>query len=407
MPTVLKQNIMRLAVFFHEPPVPALHGGRVDVWRRLKAFSKLGVELAFIGWRKPSDSAPHIIDAELGRYVSRRMIFEQTMGALGAMRRLLRLSAYPWAVTSRILDGRQQRQLEAFLGEFSPDWIWSESLYCGVTALRAAEALGKPFAYRSHNIEHQYMYNQARLEKNPKARLQIQLSLLHLKSIEEKLIGSSNIYFDISMDDLRYWQGKGHGHGMWLPPNVDDSIMDEWDRVVPESPRVDVAFMGNLSTPNNIDGICWFLDEVLPRLRLSKADVSVVIAGSKPTADIQRAASAASVTLIANPDSAIAVMKRARVLINPVRQGSGVNVKSVEMLYSDAELVTTSQGVAGLPEQIKQAFRIADSAASFAAHIAEALAHPHGIADLRNNARGQFLSGNLSQVIDSLQSVTS
>lgn len=407
MPTILQQNIMRLAVFFHEPPVPALHGGRVDVWRRLKAFSKLGVELALICWRKPSDSAPHVIDAELGRYVSRRMVFEQTTGALGAMRRLLRLSAYPWAVTSRILDSRQQRQLDAFLDDFSPDWIWSESLYCGVTAQRAAEALGKPFAYRSHNIEHKYMYDQARLEKDPKARLQIQLSLLHLKSIEEKLIGASNIYFDISMDDLCYWRDKGHGHGMWLPPNVDDSIMDEWDRAVPDSPMVDIAFMGNLSTPNNTDGVRWFLDDVLPRLRLSKADVSVVIAGSKPTADIRRAASAASVTLVANPDSAIAVMKRARVLINPVRQGSGVNVKSVEMLYSDADLVTTSQGVAGLPEQIKKVFRIGDSAASFAAHITEALAHPHADADLRNNARGQFLSGNLSQVIESLQRVTS
>ncbi|WP_279117562.1 hypothetical protein [Acidithiobacillus thiooxidans] len=41
---------LRMTVLCHETPFPPNHGGRVDMWRRLIAMEKRGVEIQLISW---------------------------------------------------------------------------------------------------------------------------------------------------------------------------------------------------------------------------------------------------------------------------------------------------------------------------------------------------------------------
>jgi len=82
------------------------------------------------------------------------------------------------------------------------------------------------------------------------------------------------------------------------------------------------------------------------------------------------------VTLLANPPDSGAVLGNGRVLINPILSGSGVNIKSIEMLLVGAPVVTTSIGVRGLPEKVRAQYKVADTPADFAAHIIAALSEP-------------------------------
>ena len=82
---------------------------------------------------------------------------------------------------------------------------------------------------------------------------------------------------------------------------------------------------------------------------------------------------AAGVDLIANPHDVWPIYAQGRVLVNPARSGSGVNIKSVEMLQLEVPIVSTPVGVGGLPDDVKSQFFVADSPEDFAASILRAL----------------------------------
>lgn len=126
--------------------------------------------------------------------------------------------------------------------------------------------------------------------------------------------------------------------------------------------------------PNNVQGLVWFLEKVAPQLLDARPGLRLFIAGSRPSDRIRAALAARpEVTLIENPPDAVSVLRDAEVLINPVFAGSGVNIKSVEMLFSPAELVSTPQGVAGLPDEVKRCFRISQDESGFASAVLDGL----------------------------------
>jgi glycosyltransferase involved in cell wall biosynthesis len=138
--------------------------------------------------------------------------------------------------------------------------------------------------------------------------------------------------------------------------------------------RYDVAYIGNMRLPNNLHGLEWFMCRVLPLLRRLRPSVSLCFAGANPS-DAARALFVGQKNVAFVPDaaSADAILADGRVLVNPILSGSGVNVKSIEMLRYDAPIVTTAIGVQGFPTEMHGQFIVREDAAGFAAAISEAL----------------------------------
>jgi hypothetical protein len=137
----------------------------------------------------------------------------------------------------------------------------------------------------------------------------------------------------------------------------------------------DVAFVGNLRAPNNVGGVRWLVEQVLPiiEIRLGRMP-RVLIAGSQPTSELLRACGAvANLEMRPNFDDLAETLSAAKVLVNPVLTGSGVAVKTVDMLLSGRPVVSTSHGVNGFPPEVKRLPRIADTPQAFADSICAAL----------------------------------
>jgi hypothetical protein len=64
------------------------------------------------------------------------------------------------------------------------------------------------------------------------------------------------------------------------------------------------------------------------------------------------------------------------VLVNPMLSGSGVNLKSIEMLFSHARLISTPAGVQGLPPEAVGCFEVQADADGFGHALAMALDAP-------------------------------
>jgi polysaccharide biosynthesis protein PslH len=360
---------MKIVLVCHDVPYPPIHGARVDAWRRIKAFARFGVELQLISWCKELPKPEEI--AELEKYAQKVHLlpFKQTL--MANFRRVVDLFNYPLEVTSRILRGYELENLLAKVRAFNPDAIWLDYLHAAELAFHIKNDLNIPLLSRSQNIE--YLYYQRLLAStiDAKSRLRRYFSVSHLEDYEKKVLQSSAFFYDISVDDLKFWQKQGFSNGRYLPPIVE---FDGEHRLDSQQDLYDVVFLGNLNVDNNVAGIVWFVTSVMPILRASLPQIKILIAGSNPIDKIlQLCQERDDLDLCINPDSSSAIYNSGKVLINPVPTGSGVSIKSVEMLMSGKAIVSRSQGMAGLPEELKLYFHIAEDAESFAQNIIKLL----------------------------------
>jgi polysaccharide biosynthesis protein PslH len=203
-----------------------------------------------------------------------------------------------------------------------------------------------------------------------KNKLKRYLSVFHVEKYEKKLLSSSAIFYDISADDLKFWKSLNYTNGRLLPPIIEFSehfsapnFEDSLDRLK----SYDIVFLGNLNAENNVEAVIWFLTEVLPLIHQQLPNITVLIAGFNPVSRIPPLCEKIpGVSLCINPPSASDIYRSGRVLINPILTGSGVKIKSVDMLTFGKPIISTTEGVSGLPDIVKQYFKIADSQLAFA-----------------------------------------
>lgn len=396
---------MRLVVVTNEPPFPANHGGRVDVWRRLRALHAQGVEIFLVFWC--GDSPEEQPDAQalsqmrelatgLDIHIIRRSWRER-------LKRMLNLVRYPSHVSSRLIPPARRDALVAQLQGFKPDAIWVESVYGGVLARDLAARFKVPLFCRSHNIEHVYMRRQLAKARTLRDRIALSVNLPHLQRWETSMLSRADAFFDISPEDLAEWRAQGLTNGHLLAPLVDEAFTRALEPSGP--PAHDVAYVGNLYSHNNVEGVSWFLQEVVPLLKRQRPDLRIVLAGAKPLPSIQAACREAGVTLVASPPDITPFLRGSRVLVNPIFTGSGVNIKAIEMLFTGARLVTTTQGLKGMPPEARQHFDVVDTAPAFAQAILAGLEQDEQREQVyqgRASARALFSSGRIRWLLEAL-----
>lgn len=364
---------MRIVIFAPDLPYPPNRGGKADIWRRILAFRQLGHEVMLVNLQEVrGHGVPTQLDLDhVDSVVNHRFSFLMKRSALITIRQLACSGLVPWHAATRIPNTMELRKLASKILQFRPDFMWLDGPWFGVIGQLFAKRFGISLLYRSHNIEHKYIWNQAKAAVKLRDRLAWSLVCIGLKNFETKTMQRAIAAFDISMDDLKYWESVGMQHMHWLPPLPELAFKDKPANPVPG----DIVFLGNLSTPNNVRGVEWLITDVLPRVRAQRPDVRCRIVGSNPTPFISRLLTdAEGVELCANVTDPTPYLFGAKVLVNPVMTGSGVQVKMLDMLMTDVPIVTATQGTRGLPVEFKQLFKIADDADAFAQSVCEELA---------------------------------
>ena len=398
---------MKLTVVCNEFPYPPVHGGRADVFRRMRGFREIGVSTQLISWSgdHPSEIPDRraIAAMEAFTHVEEPIVISRQWAARA--QRLLDLRRYSSHVASRIVRGARRRSTIDAVRNFRPDAIFLDGLYGGEIATTLSTILRVPLFVRSHNIEHQYMRKQAQAAKGWRKKLALALVLPHLKKYELSLLRRSAAFFDISLDDLRFWESQGLTNGHWLPPlaEIDTPYTDPTpDGGMPDASKAyDFAFLGNLHAPNNVASVMWLVHEVWPRVRKSIPTATLLIAGSQPTEEICLACrDDCSIDLMANPASFQPLYHATRVTVNPMLTGSGVNMKSIDMLFTSGGRVSTSQGLRGLPAAVKAMFDIGDQPEDFASAMVRAYSSRLSGVDNQalEKARSYFLRGTLGDM---------
>ncbi len=380
---------MRLLVVAFDVPFPAMRGGRADIWRRLTVLKQQGCSTMLVCWHesgaKPTPEHIGTIETQ----VESLRVYPIRRGPLEALVRLMRLPVAPSHVSARRIDSAAWDELVEAARKFNPAAIWLEGPYGGLVASRLSSVLGVPLFYRSHNIEHLYMARQAAAAKSLRNRIAWRLACVGLARFERALMEQAEHVFDISVDDLSFWKDRGVSSIEWLPP-LPEAVLHAGQSAT-GLPQHDVLFLGNLMRPNNVRGIEFLVEEVVPKVLATRPATRFTVAGSNPTSDVRELIGRQpEVALLENVADAMSLLGQARVLVNPVRTGSGIHVKALDMLMTDAPIVSSVQGTCGMPEEMKRLFRIHDDAEGFAQAIVEELEHPSVDIAARAHARRLF-----------------
>ncbi len=154
------------------------------------------------------------------------------------------------------------------------------------------------------------------------------------------------------------------------------ALEDRSQPVYRHQERSGILFVGGFNHPPNVDGIVWFVDEVMPRIA---PDIQLHVVGSNPSDAVQDLQSErVQVYGYLSDEELDAIYGRVSLAVVPLRFGAGVKGKVLEALQQGVPLVTTSIGAEGIPDA-GEVMHIADDAETMAELV---LAVDQGAPDL-------------------------
>jgi glycosyltransferase involved in cell wall biosynthesis len=128
-----------------------------------------------------------------------------------------------------------------------------------------------------------------------------------------------------------------------------------------------MLFLGTLDYMPNEDGALYFVNSILPLLLDSGRQVEFRIVGIKAPRSIQSLQGRAGVKVIGAVKDVAPEYARARMMVVPLRAGSGTRIKILEAFRFGVPVVSTSIGAAGLDVEHGIHLLIADTPEEFSA----------------------------------------
>jgi polysaccharide biosynthesis protein PslH len=343
-------------------PYPPDRGGKADIWRRAVALSKCGATVLLACPRADEKTNQLAADAATKAGIE-LFLFDRASPGQALGRWLMAAAALPLFSARRLPSDATRSRLLERARALSVNVVVSEGPWLWPLAKSAARDLRCPLVYRSHNIEFAYMRRQRELEQSASARMGMSISFLGLERFERRAIAESDLLLDISADDLRSWQ---HPRGRCLPPIPGSPV-----EATAVQQTQGVLFLGNLMSPNNLAGLKLLLDDVLPQVRRQVPDLQCHVVGSGPDAQTERWIAAAGASLHKDVPDPMAWAAGAGCIVNPVRDGSGVQLKTLDMLQTDRPIISFDQGLRGLPAQVRSTVQVVKTPEELVAAILE------------------------------------
>jgi polysaccharide biosynthesis protein PslH len=216
--------------------------------------------------------------------------------------------------------------------------------------------------YSSHNVEYRVLEGTAHSSHGPR-RLFAQLERLKVARVERRVLRTMTLSLACSEIDAR--EMREAGGQVALCPNGAAPVELLQTPVRSSAEPLRLLFVGNVSYRPNQQGLEWFIEHVLPRLREAGTKVELEIVGA-PARSLPDAPEIRGRGVVADLKP---FYERAHAAIVPVLYGSGTRLKVVEAMAYGRPVVATSIGAEGLPVKAGTDYFQADAADSFTAAL--------------------------------------
>jgi glycosyltransferase involved in cell wall biosynthesis len=152
-----------------------------------------------------------------------------------------------------------------------------------------------------------------------------------------------------------------------------------------------MVFTGAMDYHANVDGVLWFAEQVLPRVREKHPDSLFAVVGSNPAGAVRSLADQPGVMVTGRVPDVRPYLAHARVAVAPLRIARGVQNKVLEALAMARAIVATENAVQGIPGAAQAGVVVTAEPFKFAESVISCL-ESHQIRDQGRN----FVLGNYS-----------
>jgi sugar transferase (PEP-CTERM/EpsH1 system associated) len=330
----------RVLYVVHRLPYPPDKGDRIRAFQILRWLSrKAEVDLACLA-DEPVEAGTM---EELGRYAARVAVVP-----LGGWGRWVR-------VLGSLLCGRTATQgafaspgLAALLEEWGRETTYHACLasassvapYLRLPALRAT-----PAVVDLVDVDSQKWFDYTSASWPPRSWL-YGLEGHRLRRLEQEILSWAQGVVLSSAAEAALFRGFAVGGAVHA---VGNGVDLDYFQPGPEVAEPRCVFVGALDYRPNVDGVCWFCQEVWPLVIRRRPEARLALVGRRPAAAVRRLASLPGVELVGQVPDVRPYLRQAAVAVVPLRIARGVQNKVLEALAAGRATVASPGALAGVP----------------------------------------------------------
>jgi sugar transferase (PEP-CTERM/EpsH1 system associated) len=167
-----------------------------------------------------------------------------------------------------------------------------------------------------------------------------------------------------------------------------------------------VVFLGRMDYFPNIDGVCYFVERVLPLIRQSMPDVEFRIIGSNPSKRVLALSQHPGVVVTGHVPDVRCYLQDAALSVAPLRIARGTQNKILESMAMGIPVVATPCAAKGICAVPGRDLLVAEDPALFARHTLDLLQNPQLRGNLSEAGQRQVKASHLwpgsMQILDDL-----
>lgn len=149
-----------------------------------------------------------------------------------------------------------------------------------------------------------------------------------------------------------------------------------------------LVFTGVMDYRPNVEGICWFAEQVLPRIRTDIEDIRLFVVGNHPTRAVRRLGRLPGVVVTGFVPDVRDYLARG-VCIAPLRIARGIQNKVLEAMAMGRPIVVSPQALEGIDAEPGRDILVARDAQEFADQTLRLLRNPERANELGRAARNR------------------
>jgi glycosyltransferase involved in cell wall biosynthesis len=348
---------MKILIVCSDFPYPADHGGRVDTWGRIKVLAELGwkIHLVICGKHIPSQEDIKVVY----NYVEKVKLCPRRSKMIDL------LSGMPMQVQSR-------KELKHVNIDEDYDYVLLEGDYV-YHILNNPLIKHNNIILRVHNDEAIYFQALSRSAKKLPHKLYYRMESRRFKQLQQRMLKRVDKYLFISNQEFQKFSSRYPAtKSQFLPPPVTKEIFQS-----NTFQSKNVVFIGSLFMPNNREAIEWYLEHIHP-VMLNIPDYQFIIAGNSRKQSLKwlESYNLNKVVVHDTPKSLEHIYDTGYVFVNPMQNGAGVKLKTIEAIQNGLPVISTSIGAEGTGLRHNEHVLIADNPEQFSAHLQQLLHHP-------------------------------
>jgi glycosyltransferase involved in cell wall biosynthesis len=353
-------NILQIAP---QVPYPLNHGGRISIHGITKGINEKSHQINLVSYTNNSDNT--LAEHYLKDICKPHFLKVDTSNKLNSAIRNLN-SNIPYNISKFITN-----ELEVFLKDFLKkhhfDLIHVDYLHMGWTVELLKSLCNIPIVLRQHDLHFRLMQRFYENENNPLIRYFAYLQYKKFLTYEPNLCEKFDSCVMITeTDEKELLSLNSNIKTKVISIGVEEKLLE-----MPIKPKVPYSMfhLGPLDWLPNKDGLQWFLTNIFPSVisRIPEAKLYVYSAGSDKL-KIDKSLRD-NVILKGYVNDIWEEVKDKELLVVPLRIGSGIRVKIIEMLAAGKLIITTNVGKEGIDAIDGQHLLVADRPSEFADKI--------------------------------------